>query len=223
MQPAGATRVQLRAFNNRPYVMKFLTILLVSYFVPVLAQAAGLEALKAFVHDVHSARAAFSQQVMDSSGKIKQQASGTLVFSRPGRFRWTYSKPYEQLIVGDGNKLWLYDKDLDQVTVRDLGDALGSSPAALLAGSTQIEKFFSLQDLGRRDGVDWLEARPRDKASTFASVRMGFVGDQLTAMELKDNFGQTTLLTFSQLERNPPLRPSEFRFTPPKGADVISD
>jgi outer membrane lipoprotein carrier protein len=223
MQPDGTPIVQPHAFNNRFSLMKFLTILFVSSFAPVLAQAASLEALKAFVHDVHTARAAFSQQVMDNSGKIKQQASGTLVFSRPGKFRWTYSKPYEQLIVGDGTKLWLYDKDLDQVTVRNLGDALGSSPAALLAGSTEIEKFFSLKDIGRRDGIDWLEARPKDKASTFESVRMGFVGNQLTAMELKDNFGQTTTLKFSGLERNLPLRSSDFKFKPPKGADVISD
>jgi outer membrane lipoprotein carrier protein len=197
--------------------------LLASLFLPGFAQADSLAALKAFIRDVHTAKGTFSQQVMDKAGTVKQQASGTLAFSRPGKFRWVYSKPYEQLIVGDGSKLWLYDKDLDQVTIRKLGDALGSSPAALLAGSNEIEKYFSLKDLGRQDGTDWLEARPKDRESTFDSVRMGFADNLLTTMELKDNFGQTTVLKFSKLERNPSLNPSEFQFTPPKGVDVLSD
>jgi outer membrane lipoprotein carrier protein len=188
-----------------------------------LANANSLDALKAFIQDIHSARGSFSQQVTDKAGKVKQQSSGTLAFSRPGKFRWVYQKPYEQLIVGDGSKLWLYDADLEQVTMRKLGDALGSSPAALLAGSNEIEKFFNLKDLGKQGGVEWLEARPKDRESTFDSVRMGFADKQLTTMELRDNFGQTTVLRFSRMERNPTLNASEFRFTPPKGADVITD
>jgi outer membrane lipoprotein carrier protein len=197
--------------------------LLVSLLLPGFALADSLAALKAFIRDVHTAKGTFSQQVMDKEGTVKQQASGTLAFSRPGKFRWVYTKPYEQLIVGDGSKLWLYDKDLDQVTIRKLGDTLGSSPAALLAGSNEIEKYFSLKDLGRQDGIEWLEARPRDRESTFDSVKMGFADNLLTTMELKDNFGQTTVLKFSKLERNPSLNPSEFKFTPPKGVDVLSD
>jgi outer membrane lipoprotein carrier protein len=188
-----------------------------------LANANSLDALKAFIQDVHSARGRFNQQVTDKAGKVKQQSSGTLAFSRPGKFRWVYQKPYEQLIVGDGSKLWLYDADLEQVTMRKLGDALGSSPAALLAGSNEIEKFFNLKDLGKQGGVEWLEARPKDRESTFDSVRMGFADKQLTTMELRDNFGQTTVLRFSRMERNPKLNASEFRFTPPKAADVITD
>jgi outer membrane lipoprotein carrier protein len=198
-------------------------VIAASLFLPGFVQADSLAALKAFIRDVHTAKGVFSQQVMDKAGNIKQQASGTLAFARPGKFRWVYSKPYEQLIVGDGSKLWLYDKDLDQVTIRKLGDALGSSPAALLAGSNEIEKYFSLKDLGRQDGVEWLEARPKDRESTFDSVKMGFADNLLTTMELKDNFGQTTVLKFSKLERNPSLSPTEFKFAPPKGADVLSD
>jgi outer membrane lipoprotein carrier protein len=187
------------------------------------AFAGGVDALKAFIGDTRTARANFSQTVMDQHERVRQKSEGTLAFSRPGKFRWVYQKPYEQLIVGDGSKLWIYDADLEQVTVRKLGDALGSSPAALLAGSNDIEKHFTLKDAGSSDGLDWLEARPKDKETTFEAVRMGFDGNTLAAMELKDSFGQTTLLKFSDLEKNPALNPAEFRFTPPKGADVISD
>ncbi len=198
----------------------FLALTLV---LPGLAQANSLDALKAFIRDIHTARGSFSQQVMDKSGRVKQQSSGTLEFSRPGKFRWVYQKPYEQLIVGDGSRLWLYDADLEQVTERRLGDALGSSPAALLAGSNEIDKFFDLKDLGRQGGLEWLEAKPKDRESTFDSVRMGFADNQLTTMELRDNFGQTTVLRFSKMERNPKLNANEFKFAPPKGADVITD
>ncbi|MGA9990732.1 MAG: outer membrane lipoprotein chaperone LolA [Thiobacillaceae bacterium] len=204
--------------------MKFSVFFLaLNLALPGLAQANSLDALKAFIRDIHTARGSFSQQVMDKSGRVKQQSSGTLAFSRPGKFRWVYQKPYEQLIVGDGSKLWLYDADLEQVTERRLGDALGSSPAALLAGSNEIDKFFDLKDLGRQGGFEWLEAKPKDSESTFDSVRMGFADNQLSIMELRDNFGQTTVLRFSKMERNPKLNANEFKFAPPKGADVITD
>lgn len=187
------------------------------------AFAGGVDALKAFIGDTRTARANFSQTVLDQNGKLRQKSEGTLAFSRPGKFRWVYQKPYEQLIVGDGARLWIYDADLEQVTVRKLGDALGSSPAALLAGSNEIEKFFTLKDAGASEGLEWLEARPKDKESTFESVRMGFAGTTLAAMELKDTFGQTTRLKFSGMVKNPAVNAGEFKFTPPKGADVISD
>jgi chaperone LolA len=187
------------------------------------AVAGGVDALKAFIGDTRTAKASFSQTVLDQNGKLRQKSEGTLAFSRPGKFRWVYQKPYEQLIVGDGSRLWIYDADLEQVTMRKLGEALGSSPAALLAGSNDIEKHFTLKDAGVSDGLDWLEARPRDKESTFETVRMGFAGNTLAAMELKDSFGQTTLLKFSALVKNPAVNPGDFKFTPPKGADVITD
>lgn len=187
------------------------------------AFAGGMDALKAFISDSKTAKASFSQTVLDQNGKVRQKSEGTLSFSRPGKFRWVYQKPYEQLIVGDGARLWIYDADLEQVTVRKLGEALGSSPAALLAGSNEIEKYFSLRDAGVSEGLEWLEARPKDKESTFESVRMGFAGNTLAAMELKDTFGQTTLLKFSSMVKNPAVNASEFKFTPPKNADVITD
>ena len=187
------------------------------------ASASSIDALKAFVADTKTARASFTQAVLDKSGKVRQQSSGTMAFARPGKFRWVYQKPFEQVIVGDGSKIWLYDADLQQVTIKQLGQALGSSPAALLAGSKDIDKFYTLKDAGSRDGLEWLEATPKDKESTFTGVRMGFAQNTLAAMEIKDNFGQTTVLKFAGLERNPSLPASEFRFTPPKGVDVISD
>jgi len=187
------------------------------------ASASSLDALRSFLRDTHTARAQFSQMVVDKKMTSVQQASGTMEFARPGRFRWVYQKPYEQLIVGDGHKLWMYDADLNQVTVRKLDQAIGASPAALLAGSNEIEKNFDLKDLGRRGSQDWLEAIPKGKESSFESVRMGFNGDILETMELRDHFGQTTVIRFSSVERNPKLSPNAFKFTPPKGADVIGE
>jgi outer membrane lipoprotein carrier protein len=187
------------------------------------ASASSIDALKAFVANTQTARANFTQTVMDKSGKVRQQSSGTMAFARPGKFRWVYDKPFEQVIVGDGKKIWLYDADLQQVTIKQLGQALGSSPAALLAGSKDIDKFYTLKDAGKSDGLDWLAATPKDTESTFTGVRMGFADNTLAAMQIKDNFGQTTLLRFNDLARNPRLPASEFSFTPPKGVDVISD
>jgi outer membrane lipoprotein carrier protein len=203
--------------------MKIRPFLLSLFLLSSSAFAGGVDALKAFIGDSKTAKANFSQTVLDQNNRLRQKSEGTLSFSRPGKFRWVYQKPYEQLIVGDGSKLWIYDADLEQVTVRKLGDALGSSPAALLAGSNDIEKHFSLKDAGTSEGLEWLEARPKDKESTFETVRMGFAGNTLAAMELKDTFGQTTLLKFTGLVKNPAVNASEFKFTPPKNADVITD
>jgi chaperone LolA len=187
------------------------------------AAAASTDRLKAFVEQSRSASADFSQTVLDRGGKKIQQASGSLQFSRPGKFRWTYIAPYEQLIVGDGTRLWIYDKDLNQVTVRKLDDALGASPAALLAGDNAIEKNFDLRSVVPKDGLEWLEATPKSSETTFEQIRMGFRGPDLDTMELKDQFGQLTVIRFTEVKRNPPLAADLFTFTPPKGADVIGD
>jgi outer membrane lipoprotein carrier protein len=144
-------------------------------------------------------------------------------FSRPGKFRWQYDKPYEQLIVSDGAQVWLYDKDLNQVTVRRIDRALGSSPAALLAGSNEIEKSYTLTAIGIQDGLDWLEAVPRTRDTVFEKIRLGFGKAGLEAMELRDQFGQITVIKFSTIERNANLPPESFRFTPPSGVDVIRE
>lgn len=187
------------------------------------AQAASIDRLKSFIEQTRSGASDFSQTVYDRSAKKVQQASGTLQFSRPGKFRWSYSAPYEQLIVGDGDKLWIYDKDLNQVTVRKLDDALGASPAALLAGDNAIEKNFDLKNAGMNDGLDWLEATPKTSDTSFEKIRMGFRDADLDTMELKDQFGQLTVIRFSGLKRNPALSADLFRFTPPKGADVVGE
>lgn len=187
------------------------------------AAASSLDSLKSFLTEVKTGKAHFRQLVLDKKMTSVQESSGTMLFSRPGKFRWVYEKPYEQLIVGDGVKLWMYDVDLKQVTVKQMGRAIGSSPAALLAGSSEIELHFNLKDLGRRGTLDWLEATPKDKDSSFESVRMGFSEKGLDVMELRDHFSQTTVIRFSDIERNPKIPPDAFKFTPPKGADVISD
>jgi outer membrane lipoprotein carrier protein len=145
------------------------------------------------------------------------------VFQRPGLFRWVYAKPVDQVIVGDGERVWIHDRDLNQVTVRKLSRALGSTPAALLAGSADIENAFELSDAGAKDGLEWLEAKPREREAGFERVRMGFDAEGLRAMELLDHFNQTTLLRFTNLRRNPKVDRSEFRFEPPKGTDVLGE
>jgi len=187
------------------------------------AHAGGVERLKAFIAGAKTAEADFTQTVADKSGRVTQQASGKMAFARPGKFRWDYSAPYEQVIVGDGVKLWLYDVDLEQVTVKSLGDVIAGTPAALLAGDNSIEKYFSLKNAGTSGGLEWLEATPKTRDTTFERIRMGFKGDVLVQMELFDFFGQRTTLKLSRFVRNPAIASSRFTFTPPKGADLIGD
>lgn len=188
-----------------------------------VSHAGGVERLKAFVAGAKTAEADFTQTVADRSGRVTQQASGKMMFARPGKFRWDYVAPYAQVIVSDGVKLWLYDADLDQVTVKLLGDAMAGTPAALLAGDNAIEKYFSLKNAGDGNGLEWLEATPKNRDTTFERIRMGFKGDVLAQMELLDFFGQRTTLKLTRFLRNPVIAPARFTFTPPKGADVIGD
>jgi outer membrane lipoprotein carrier protein len=191
--------------------------------LPGLSLGATVDSLKALLNQTTTARARFAQAVLDKNNKTLQQVTGTMEFSRPGRFRWDYNKPYEQTIVGDGTRLWIYDKDLNQVTVRKLDRALGATPAALLAGSNEIEKSYALKSVGAENGLDWLEAIPRTQDTAFERIRLGFGKSGLEAMELKDQFGQTTVIKFADLERNVKISPDAFKFTPPKGAAVISE
>jgi outer membrane lipoprotein carrier protein len=202
-------------------VSRFLLILLC--LMPGLASAAATDALKVFLTQTQTVKARFAQMVLDKNGKQLQQAQGTMQFSRPGKFRWDYQKPYEQVIVGDGSRLWIYDKDLNQVTVRKLDRALGASPAALLSGSNDLERDYTLSNAGADKGLEWLEAMPKSRDTVFERVRMGFGKSGLEAMELRDQFGQTTVITFADVERNPRIAAEVFRFTPPQGADVISE
>jgi chaperone LolA len=200
-----------------------ILLLLLTLALAGTAHAGGVERLKAFIAGAKTAEADFTQTVADKQGRVTQQASGRMAFARPGKFRWDYNKPYEQVIVGDGAKLWLYDTDLDQVTVKPLGDVIAGTPAALLAGDNTIEKYFSLKNAGEAGGLEWLEATPKTQDTTFERIRMGFKGDVLAQMELFDHFGQRTTLKLSNFARNPSIAPSRFTFTPPKGADIIGE
>ncbi len=199
-----------------------LAVLLALLFAGTL-HASSIDRFKTFLRTTQSARANFEQKVHDRGGKLVQESKGSFVFLRPGRFRWVYAKPVDQLIVGDGERVWIYDRDLNQVTVRRVSRALGSTPAALLAGAGDVEKAFELADAGGRDGLEWLEAKPREREAGFERIRMGFGVAGVEAMELTDHFGQTTMLRFSGLVRNPKVDPTEFRFEPPKGADVLGE
>ncbi|SIQ27579.1 outer membrane lipoprotein carrier protein [Aromatoleum tolulyticum] len=188
-----------------------------------VASAGGIAQLRQFVDTARSAQGEFEQTVFAASGRKPQRASGSFVFARPGKFRWTYDKPYPQVLVSDGDKLWSWDRDLNQVTVKRLGDALGSTPAAILAGDDAFERNFELAEAGSSDGLEWVHAKPKQADSSFESMRMGFAGGALKRMELKDNFGQTTLIEFRSLVAGARPDPGQFRFVPPPGADVIGD
>ena len=188
-----------------------------------LAQAAAIDKLHAFLETTKTLRADFAQVVVAKNGKKPQASSGVMMISRPGKFRWQIDKPYEQLLVGDGEKVWIYDPDLLQVTVKKVDAALGSTPAALLVGGDALEKNFTLAEAGTREGLDWVEAIPKSPDSGFEKLQLGFSGEELKAMELFDNFGQTTSLAFTNVQLNPALPAAQFRFTPPTGADVIGE
>ena len=184
------------------------------------ARADSVDLLRDFATHVKSARASFTQTVTSADGQKKKESSGQFEFVRPNRFRFSYAKPFEQQIVADGQKVWLYDVDLNQVTVRPLAQALGATPAALLAGGT-LDKEFDLKAAAAADGLEWVQATPRVKDGPIRSLRVGFKGSTLAALEIADAFGQRSLLRFSALEPNIRLPDGTFEFTPPKGADVI--
>jgi len=203
-------------------MVKFFIFLF--FVLPLSAYAGATDKLKNFIASTHSAQGNFTQEVRDKSGKRIQSASGTMQFVRPGKFRWVYQKPYEQLIVGDGEKFWLHDVELNQISVKKIDAALGSSPAALLSGNNEIERGFKLKDIGTRDSLEWLQATPRAQDTSFEKILMAFnAQSELMVMELHDAFGYTTVLRFSKLKRNPQLSPQLFKFVPPKGADVLGE
>ena len=186
------------------------------------AHASALDQFKSFVATTKAAKGEFTQQQQRKSqaGKISPVSSGNFVFARPGKFIWNYTKPYDQLLQADGDSLYIYDKDLNQVTVKKLGNALGSSPAAILFGSNDLEKNFTLSEAGTRDGLEWLNAVPKAKDTTFEQISIGLKNGTPEAMELKDTFGQTSVLKFTSFQRNPSLGAQQFKFEVPKGAEV---
>jgi outer membrane lipoprotein carrier protein len=218
-----SVKVNLMQFRSMRSIPMFaLAMLAVVAGLPCVAQAGAIEQLQSFTSGTHAASGDFTQTLVKKSTSRPVPAStGSFSFARPGKFRWIYAKPYEQTLLADGEKLWMYDKDLNQVTVRKLGTALGESPAAILFGSNDLAAKFTLKEAGARDGLDWLEAFPKGKESTFQSVAIGFKDGLPQAMELRDAFGQTSVLNFSNLVRNPSFAAQQFRFDMPKGADVF--
>ncbi len=186
------------------------------------AWGSGLDQLKNFLDTSRSARGMFTQTVIAKSGKKPQQSAGIFALQRPGKFRWSYEKPYKQLLVSDGEKLWSYDPDLNQVAVKKLGTALGASPAALLAGQ-DLGKHFLLKEGTPADGLEFVEATPKGGDASFERVRIGFAANQPVSMEIHDSFGQVTVLRFTGFEVNPAMPAALFRFVAPAGADVVGE
>ena len=204
---------------------KTVVLLAVSLAIAGTAQASALEQFKTFVASTKAARGEFTQSQVKKSetSKVAVPSTGTFVFARPGKFIWTYLKPYEQVLQADGEQLYIYDKDLNQVTVKKLGNALGSSPAAILFGSNDLEKNFTLSEAGTRNGLEWLNATPKAKDTQFEQISIGLRNGAPEAMELKDAFGATSVLSFKKFEKNPNLGVTQFKFVVPKGADVTSN
>lgn len=193
------------------------------------AQADGLQDLETFLRDVKSAQAGFTQVVTspkraNETVARSKTSSGRFEFLRPGRFRFDYTKPFAQTIVADGQTVWLYDADLNQVTARTQKDALGSTPAALIASGTDLEalgEVFDLKAAPAQEGLEWVEARPKARDGQLQSVRVGFKAGQLAVLEIADSLGQRSVLTFNQWQGNAPLKAEQFSFKPPAGASVI--
>ena len=203
--------------------MRAIALLVFAVLASPASAIDGPERLSAFLDQVHSLSATFHQSVFDEDDRQIDDASGMVYIARPGRFRWDYTQPYLQEIVGDGEKVWVYDADLEQVTVRPLGDALGDTPVMLLSSDRPVEESFDVQPVEGPDGYSWAALTPLGEQTSFTEIRLAFEGETLRVMELTDAFGQLTRLTFAGVERNPTLAPDLFLFTPPPGADVFSN
>lgn len=208
------------------HTAKLLTVALLLLF-PFFAEASGIEQFRNFVANTQSAKGEFAQVQVKQEGNEKMRMGtpslGTFQFSKPGKFIWAYKKPYEQILQSDGKMLYIYDKDLNQVTTKKLDNALGASPAAILFGSTDIDKNFKVSEKGNRDGLEWVEAMPKDRESTFQRINIGMKNNVPVAMELYDTLGQLSLIKLTKFEKNPPLKADSFRFITPKGADVFQN
>jgi outer membrane lipoprotein carrier protein len=192
------------------------------------AHAGPIESLESFIRNAKTGRAEFTQVITAPSRNGEaartKTSSGTFEFQRPSRFRFEYRKPFEQTIVADGQTLWLHDKDLNQVSQRKQAKVLAQTPAALIAASPDLETLkrdFDLQALPDRDGMQWVQATPKQKEGQLTSMKVGFRGEQLAALDILDSFGQRSVLTFNGLQLNAPVNAESFRFVPPKGADVV--
>ncbi len=194
--------------------------LLLLTIVPVAA-AASLDNLTHFFNEVRTYSASFEQVVMDESGHPMQQSSGTMYIERPDKFRWDYVAPYEQHIVGDGRKIWIYDVGLEQVVVRSMANTLGDTPALLLAGRGRLNEVYDVKELRPKNMFEWVQLRPKKKDGGFEDIRIGFDKGVVRVLELIDSFGQTTRITLRDYRENRQIDPAKFVFKPPAGVDVI--
>ncbi|MCB1876226.1 MAG: outer membrane lipoprotein chaperone LolA [Chromatiales bacterium] len=198
-----------------------LTALLMLGLSNIAVAAGGLERLNEFLSNAHTLQAQFQQEVLDENQESIQSASGTLAIERPGRFRWDYVAPNKQVIVADGERIWVYDADLEQVTIRPQSQALEDTPAQLLSGGDDWQTQFTAEELPDSDGLNRVELTPKSKQGNFAKLLLGFGPGDLREMEMIDSFGQITRFAFSQVRRNQPLGDSLFQFQPPPGVDIV--
>ncbi len=201
--------------------LSFAGMLASLVFPGTAAHASAVSDLNHFFHDVHTVSAKFDQVVLDEALNPLQESSGTLWIERPGKFRWDYDLPYKQVIVGDGKKIWIYDKELQQVTVRSMTGGLGNTPAILLAGKGSLTANFAIRDMGRQGKLDWVQMKPNTRDGGFDDIRIGFGDGQIRSLVLVDSFGHTTRITLTQVHENSAVDPATFRFRPPKGVDVV--
>jgi outer membrane lipoprotein carrier protein len=200
-----------------------LLLLCCAHVASAADTTAGRQKVEGFLQGLQSLQAHFKQTLSDRGGAIVEQASGELAIRRPDRFRWDYREPNQQVIVADGTRIWLYDSDLEQVTVRKLDATLSATPAMLLSGQGNLQDNFTVVQSSEEGVIQWVRMEPKRDDTDFKWVRLGFEGATLKFMQLADKLGQTTTLEFSQLQRNPSIDPSRFTFTVPAGADVIGD
>lgn len=203
-------------------------LLLALLSVPAVPRAESepadqLNPLEMFLADLNTFSAGFEQTLVNELGEEMERSVGALYVERPGKFHWAYWEPFPQLIVSDGRSLWIYDEDLEQVTVKDVTASIDDSPAALLGGDVDVDAHYVVLEAGESEGVQWLELTPRDIESQYETVRLGFRDGDLAAMELFDNLGQKTRIVFQDVRRNPPLEAGLFEFTPPAGIDVVDE
>jgi len=204
--------------------MKKLLIMITLLYSINFAQAQEpIKELKKFLANSQTLSSKFKQVLFDKDNKIKQASEGLFTLSRPGKFRWSYQKPFIQEIVSNAGKVWFYDADLDQVTIKKLDKSMGSTPALLLSGEIDIEKEFKLEDQGEEEGLSWIKLVPKNEETSFKYILIGLDKGTLGGMELSDNFGQLTRIYFSEVNINPQLEDKEFVFIIPEGADVFED
>lgn len=207
--------------------MRFIKTIIVSCLLIIapVVYADAVTQLKTFSANTKSATGTFTQAMVvpGQTTRFTNKASGQFAFLRPGKFIWTYTKPYKQVIQSDGKQFFMYDKDLNQVTIKKLGDTLGSSPAAILFGTSRIEDHFTLKNAGSHNGCDWVSVTPKKQDTPFEKIVIGFQNDTIAAMELHDALGHLTLIKFTRFEKNAPLTNKSFKFSVPKGADVYKN